>query len=69
MALLDGCKGAGTGTHKSSYSTYMLPKCFWQFIRIFKCRLKDPLPYVGQYPEADILTSSDHLVGNGMHLT
>ena len=27
-----------------------------------KCRLKDPLPYMAKYPEADILTSSDHLV-------
>ena len=26
------------------------------------CRLKDPLPYMAKYPEADILTSSDHLV-------
>ena len=25
-------------------------------------RLKDPLPYMAQYPDAHILTSSDHLV-------
>ncbi len=25
-------------------------------------RLKDPLPYVARFPDADILTSSDHLV-------
>ena len=28
------------------------------------CRLKDPLPYMAKYPEADILTSSDHLVSS-----
>ena len=26
------------------------------------CRLKDPLVYMARYPDADILTSSDHLV-------
>ena len=25
--------------------------------------MRNPLPYMAQYPEADILTSSDHLVG------
>lgn len=30
--------------------------------RRYICRLKDPLPYMAKYPEADILTSSDHLV-------
>lgn len=30
--------------------------------RLVACRLKDPLPYMAMYPEADILTSSDHLV-------
>ena len=24
--------------------------------------MKNPLPYMAQYPEADVLTSSDHLV-------
>ena len=24
--------------------------------------MKDPMPYVAQYPQADVLTSSDHLV-------
>ena len=30
--------------------------------RFLACRLKDPLPYMAKYPDADILTSSDHLV-------
>ena len=25
--------------------------------------MRNPLPYMAQYPEADVLTSSDHLVG------
>ena len=29
-------------------------------------RLQDPLPYMAKYPQAQVLTSSDHLVGHGI---
>ena len=33
-----------------------------QYAHLCSHRLKDPLPYMARYPEAQVLTSSDHLV-------